>query len=229
MKSNFALMLMVITTPLWMSVQAHAESLQNIMQTEDESMITSSELLSTEEVGSMAIDPNDIHRAKVVAVINKSEVGSTAQRMQVYVDGVQIPDAEGNLDWLISTGREKVEKAKSGRVYKTTTPVGYFRPTRITPLHKSITWDADMPYAVFFNGGIATHGTTKIKDLGKRASGGCVRLSNANAKLFFELVKSTAKNKIPQINRQGVTVLKKDGNPVTLVGYNTLIIVENRI
>jgi lipoprotein-anchoring transpeptidase ErfK/SrfK len=46
-----------------------------------------------------------------------------------------------------------------------------------------------MPWAVFFHGGYAVHGTTEIRKLGKPASHGCVRLHPDNAKAFFSLVK----------------------------------------
>ena len=46
-----------------------------------------------------------------------------------------------------------------------------------------------MPWAVFFNGGYAIHGTTEIRALGRPASHGCVRLHPDNAKAFFSLVK----------------------------------------
>lgn len=48
----------------------------------------------------------------------------------------------------------------------------------------------NMPYAVFFNGGFAIHGTTagNIPRLGNKASHGCIRLHPDNARLFFELV-----------------------------------------
>lgn len=163
----------------------------------------------------------DISRARVVAVINKSKVGSTSQKIRVYVDGTLA------YEWLVSTGREKLEVAKSGRKYLTTTPVGYYRPTTIELNHFSKTWKADMPHAVFFNGGIAVHASTHIDQLGTRASGGCVRLAPENAKTFYELVKSVGYTLVPKITRDGKTVLDANGNPVMIKNWNVLIIVEN--
>ena len=50
----------------------------------------------------------------------------------------------------------------------------------------------NMPYAVFFSGGFAIHGTTQgnIPRLGNKASHGCIRLHPDNARLFFELVQT---------------------------------------
>jgi lipoprotein-anchoring transpeptidase ErfK/SrfK len=46
-----------------------------------------------------------------------------------------------------------------------------------------------MPYAVFYNGGYAIHGTTAVSRLGTPASHGCVRLLTENAQTFYNLVK----------------------------------------
>ena len=52
--------------------------------------------------------------------------------------------------------------------------------------------DAPMPHAIFFTKkGHAIHGTLEEKNLGNAASHGCVRLSRANAKTLFHLVKET--------------------------------------
>ena len=51
--------------------------------------------------------------------------------------------------------------------------------------------DYSLPYAVFFNRGIALHGVLgdkNIRSLGYRASGGCVRMSPSNAKIVWELI-----------------------------------------
>lgn len=205
---------------------------------DENSRVYESEIVSVEEIlyehssyggkrsvvaGDVTSNPEDIFRAKVVAVINKADRGSTMQTMRLYVDGAL------QHTWKVSTGREKKETAKSGRVYFTVTPQGYFRPTWITPLHKSKTWQADMPFSVFFIGGIATHGTTITDKLGTRASGGCVRLEMANAKRFFQLVKGTGKTSVNKISRWGENVQDKLGNQEKETNYDVLIIVENVI
>lgn len=108
---------------------------------------------------------------RLVIAVNKAAKGPGAQTMTIYENGVEI------LKQKISTGREKTEKAKSGRVYLSTTPKGFFRPTKMYKDYLSYTWNAPMPNAVFFIGGIAIHATTKshYAELGTRASGGCVR------------------------------------------------------
>lgn len=108
---------------------------------------------------------------RLVIAINKAAKGKDAQTLRIIENGVEV------LKEKISTGREKQETAKSGRVYFSTTPKGFFRPTKIYKDYMSYTWKAPMPNAVFFVGGIAIHATGKASypQLGTRASGGCVR------------------------------------------------------
>jgi lipoprotein-anchoring transpeptidase ErfK/SrfK len=46
-----------------------------------------------------------------------------------------------------------------------------------------------MPHSIFFNKGIAIHGTEEIKRLGRPASHGCIRLHPENARALYQLVK----------------------------------------
>lgn len=118
--------------------------------------------------------------------VDKSLEGTspTAQSLDIYLDGVLIQTL------LVSTGREKTELAKSGRTYFSRTPTGTFKIYRRARNHFSVTWQAPMPFAQFFIGGIAIHATTPnyYKDLGKRASGGCIRVSMEHAELIWNLV-----------------------------------------
>ena len=80
----------------------------------------------------------------------------------------------------------KVSTARSG--YKT--PSGEWRPYRMHVMWRSIKYDnAPMPYAVFYDGGYAIHGTTAVSRLGSPASHGCVRLLTDNAQTFYNLVR----------------------------------------
>jgi lipoprotein-anchoring transpeptidase ErfK/SrfK len=45
-----------------------------------------------------------------------------------------------------------------------------------------------MPFAIFYSGHYAIHGTTAVSRLGSRASKGCVRLHPSNAATLFALV-----------------------------------------
>lgn len=95
------------------------------------------------------------------------------QIMHVRVDGVT------KYRWDVSTGRAGY-----------TTPAGRYQPIRMHEKWYSRKYDnAPMPYAIFFNGGYAIHGTTDLRNLGSVASHGCVRLHPENAATLFSLVK----------------------------------------
>ncbi|WP_342109617.1 L,D-transpeptidase [Methylobacterium sp. SI9] len=102
-------------------------------------------------------------------------VDKSAQRMEVTVDG------QPRYSWPVSTGVESHD-----------TPSGSFRPFRMERTHFSKEWDdAPMPFAMFFtNQGHAIHGTNHVRNLGRAASHGCVRLSVRNAATLFNLVKA---------------------------------------
>jgi lipoprotein-anchoring transpeptidase ErfK/SrfK len=107
--------------------------------------------------------------ADVVAHIDIS-----SQTMTVSVDGIQ------RYTWAVST-------ARTGYV----TPTGYYHPIRLERVWRSTIYhNAPMPYAVFFSGGYAIHGTYEIFRIGRPVSHGCVRLDTWNAATLFSLVQS---------------------------------------
>lgn len=80
----------------------------------------------------------------------------------------------------------RVSTARKGYV----TPRGSWRPISTHKMWRSRKYDnAPMPYAVFYHGGYAIHGTYEVKHLGRPASHGCVRLDTANAQRFYSLVR----------------------------------------
>ncbi|WP_413560174.1 L,D-transpeptidase [Bdellovibrio sp. HCB209] len=172
-----------------------------------------------------AQDGIDVYREYAIVLrINKAAAGPTAQQMQVMENGFPI------AVWPVSTGREQYEKAKSGRWYWTRTPVGTFSPYKLVRNHYSYTWKANMEYAMFFNGGVAVHATTPdhYKELGKRASGGCVRVHKDNAKIIWDKVIAQPQRLVPLFNENGRVARDVNGNPIRVMGWNTLIIVENK-
>ncbi|MDA8870691.1 L,D-transpeptidase [Rhizobiaceae bacterium] len=81
--------------------------------------------------------------------------------------------------WPVSSGR-------SGY----TTPTGSYKVGRMHKEYYSRKYDgAPMPYAMFFRGGYAIHGTNAISRLGQVASHGCIRLHPSNAAKLFSMVK----------------------------------------
>ncbi len=105
--------------------------------------------------------------ANVVAHIS---IGS--QTMQVSVDGRPL------YRWPVSTAR-----------FGYVTPTGYYHPLRLERVWRSTIYNnAPMPYAIFFRGGFAIHGTYEVGSLGRPASHGCVRLNTGDAATLFSLV-----------------------------------------
>ncbi|HZL41606.1 MAG TPA: L,D-transpeptidase [Pseudolabrys sp.] len=108
-------------------------------------------------------------RAELLIRVDKS-----AQLMTVTVDGAQL------YAWPVSTGAPGYD-----------TPSGEFKPFRMEAEHYSQEWDdAPMPHSIFFTQqGHAIHGSGHVKNLGRPASHGCVRLEPKNAAILFALVK----------------------------------------
>jgi L,D-transpeptidase catalytic domain len=102
------------------------------------------------------------------------DIDKSAQRMTVSQDGVQL------YAWPVSTGQRGYD-----------TPSGEFKPFRMEKTHFSREWDdAPMPNSIFFTTrGHAIHGTNHIRNIGRPASHGCVRLEPENASVLFSLVK----------------------------------------
>ncbi|RDV04420.1 L,D-transpeptidase [Undibacter mobilis] len=109
-----------------------------------------------------------VAQAEIVITISKAQ-----QRVAVAVDGAE------RFRWPVSTGRRGFD-----------TPVGKFRPVRLEKNWYSRKYDwAPMPNSIFFYRGYAMHGTTEERNLGRRASHGCVRLSREHAATLFAMVR----------------------------------------
>jgi lipoprotein-anchoring transpeptidase ErfK/SrfK len=109
------------------------------------------------------------HAERILAMVSVS-----SQTMKVYHENRLL------YEWPVST-------AGNGRI----TPVGTYKPQFLSRNHKSRRYNnAPMPFAIFYSGNYAIHGTTQIKRLGKPASHGCVRLHPDNARILFRMVQA---------------------------------------
>lgn len=80
--------------------------------------------------------------------------------------------------------RWKVSTARAGKV----TPSGSWSAKWLSKNHRSSRYNnAPMPFAIFYNGHYAVHGTNQVSRLGRPASAGCVRLHPKNAAILFRL------------------------------------------
>jgi len=101
-----------------------------------------------------------------------AQVDLSTQQMTVWVDGLP------RYSWPVSTARR-------GYV----TPTGSYRPQRLYRSYYSRKYDnSPMPYAIFFRGGYAIHGSYATRQLGSPASHGCIRLAPSHAATLFYLV-----------------------------------------
>ncbi len=144
--------------------------------------------------------------------------------------------------WLVSTGRERRER------YFTNTPTGLFRldENRMYRFVRSYQWNgAPMPFAMFFDydyrtrkSGYAIHAASRRYErfLGRRASGGCVRLSLAHAEELFERVREGYEGYVPDFPRHpvsgytrkdGVMMRDDEGRLVVEPGYRVLLVIDD--
>lgn len=177
--------------------------------------------------------------------VSKANRAPMGQRMFIFErdrDGQIVPYAE----WRVSTGREQWEE-RNGRRTFTATPEGVFRldPDRFHVEYYSRTYDnAPMPYAMFFDmrtrgypTGLAIHAAasaSKIARLGRRDSGGCVRLSPKNAKELFYKIRNTTAGMVPvfaeagnSTDRWGKAARDRNGNIRLTDGYKALLMIED--
>ena len=144
-------------------------------------------------------------------------------------------------------GAERVEKNAFGRRAFTVTPPGYYEldPDRLYVDYYSEAWDGPMAHAMFFDAwrkgarvGLAIHAAHDegIDRLGSRASAGCVRLSPANARALFKLVKNEYRGDVPRLaydpqtqstRRDGLLMRDGHGRLQFKKGYRVLVVVED--
>src|SRR5215470_15775671 len=125
-------------------------------------------------------------KADSAVVIN---IDKTKQEMTVLVDGIE------KYHWPVSTGRAGYS-----------TPSGTYTATSMNEIWYSKQWDnSPMPHSIFFmKDGHAVHGSYEVKNLGKPASHGCVRISPENATTLYALVEENGLENT-QVVLSGVT------------------------
>lgn len=112
------------------------------------------------------------HAARIEAKVDISQ-----QKMRVYQNG------KLKYTWPVSTARK-------GKV----TPTGSWNAKWLSKNHRSSRYNnAPMPYAIFYSGNFAIHGTNQTKRLGRPASAGCIRVHTANAAKLFSMVQKHGK------------------------------------
>lgn len=113
--------------------------------------------------------------------------GSSVQGQAAgLVASIDVSSQTMTVNYGGSVYRWKVSTARQGYF----TPRGSYRPQRTARMWYSRKYDmSPMPYSVFFRGGYAIHGTGAVRQLGRPASHGCVRLHTSNAAAFYSMVR----------------------------------------
>ena len=178
--------------------------------------------------------------------VSKAERGPLAQRLYVFrktADG----DLKLAYDWAASTGRERSEISPAGHRAFTATPRGYYEldPARMYRSYRSVSWDQEMPNAMFFNWeraglqtGLAIHAASgdDIARLGSRASAGCVHLAPENAATLFNLIRGNYRGPVPRfaynsdtqtMSNTGAFMRDRAGNLKMADGYRVLVTIED--
>jgi hypothetical protein len=125
--------------------------------------------------------PGEAGHAALGSHVGRARQGSHLTiTVDISTQEMTVEDDRGIVyTWDVSTGR-------AGHA----TPTGTFRPIRMHEMWYSSKYEnAPMPWAIFFHGGYAIHGTTDLRHLGHVASHGCVRLDPHNAKVLYDLVR----------------------------------------
>ncbi len=176
----------------------------------------------------------------VYLYVSKAAEGSLAQHMFVFHKG-DADDLVYEQNFPVSTGRERHER------YFTTTPEGLFEldPNRFERVHYSNTWHgAAMPWTMFLDAvihggqtGIALHSAdVHVAELGKRASGGCVRMPPDKAAELFQRFQATEHGMVPifaydaahrRTNGDGAVLRDAHGQPILTPGYRVLVFIED--
>jgi lipoprotein-anchoring transpeptidase ErfK/SrfK len=181
--------------------------------------------------------------------VSKADRGPWAQHMYVFVKD-EASQAASSLKllhvWPVSTGRDAYEVFR-GQHTDSFTPVGLFEldPDRMFVQYHSMHWDEEMPYSMFFNWvrngdqtGVAIHSATRanVKDLGSRASAGCIQLSPKDARYLYNLVRANYRGMVPvfktnpktgTMSKDGEMALNKRGQVQRFEGYRVLVMIEN--
>lgn len=145
-------------------------------------------------------DPRTSGEGKIHILVHKSDNDNRLEHLEVFrqksdddrdLEPVLLFDNNTTHKALVSTGGNFGARAFP-------TPSGTFLIDSIEKMHYSRKYNnAPMPFTMFFNQGIAIHAASPsgFKNLGRKASHGCVRVHPINAKILFDFVNSVIAEK----------------------------------
>ena len=186
------------------------------------------------------LEAETLRHFNVLLLVNKDAKGEHAQTMTVMRPGksrCRGCNWEATDIWDVSTGREQQESRDF-----TTTPVGIYQldRDRFFKEYTTTTWDnAQMPYSMFWRfledggeTGWAVHAATGkgIGNLGKRNSGGCIRLHPDNAESLFRELLQDHRGGVPVFDwssNLGEVKRRENGRLEMTKGIKALLVVED--
>jgi hypothetical protein len=136
---------------------------------------------------------------KIIIKIHKSSAKGKLEYMEVFKQNSK--DGNALSPFNIFAGENKALVSTAGTYGSKTyvTPSGVFNIDLMEKMHYSSKYNnAPMPWSMFFNGGVAIHGATpsEFKQLGHKASHGCVRLHPQNAKILYAAIQASERGAI---------------------------------
>lgn len=124
-------------------------------------------------------------RVKASAVDSGDPVSAVLPIHTVPVDAIVVSKQNQRL-WAFMDGRLHQRYLVSTGQIDHDTRAGWFSVYSRQKKHHSSLYDVDMPFALFFSGGQAIHSSTALRQLGRPASHGCVRLPRRHAQALFD-------------------------------------------
>jgi len=174
------------------------------------------------------------HGFELILQIDKSLQGTSlhAQRIRVYRYRPDTGEIGFIARWYVSTGVEAARENRIGRVTPRTTLTGYYPVEVLRAVAYSNSWDGMMLYSMFYDvpGGYAIHATepNKYGRLGRRASGGCTRLEQKQARYLYRAVAEMGKGWTLKLDREtGEPVLDGSGRPMPQWTHKALVLIED--
>ncbi len=142
---------------------------------------------------------------KIVIKVHLISASNPKEHLEVFRQETANPDSltpmnifdngASNTALVSSANGAKFRNCGKSKNSPCITPTGNFNIDLMEVMHHSSRFqNAPMPWSMFFLGsvGIAIHGATpsEYKDLGKKASHGCIRIHPDNGHLLYNLIKS---------------------------------------
>jgi lipoprotein-anchoring transpeptidase ErfK/SrfK len=146
--------------------------------------------------------PEDVSLAFGLPANDSAEAFGFPSRYRINNDLAKLATVQITVDLsaqrlrYTAPGSSATFKISSGLMPEHGTPGSgrCYAPDFMEEMHYSSLYNkAPMPNSIFFNGNIALHATEAEWKLGQPASHGCIRLSKANARTLYGVVKAAGK------------------------------------